>query len=109
MQAKEYHTAIGGFGQIKHKPKKRRILLVDDEPYNLMGLQVIINATDKWNCIKFICDQATNGLEAFKAVKKAHEDKEYEYGIIFMDCSMPILDGYDASDKIRQYLRKNYE
>jgi CheY-like chemotaxis protein len=83
--------------------------MVDDEPYNLMALQVIINATDTKNCISNICDQATNGLEAYKAVKKAHEDKHFEYGLIFMDCSMPILDGYDASDKIRQYLRNNYE
>lgn len=37
-------------------------------------------------------------------VKKAYERKAYSYGIIFMDCSMPVLDGYDASDLIRHYL-----
>ena len=29
----------------------------------------------------------------------------YKYSLIFMDCSMPILDGYAATDKIRFYLR----
>ena len=84
-------------------------MLVDDEPYNLMGLKVIIDSIDKRNHLSMIVDQATNGMEAYKAIKKAHEDKSYEYGLIFMDCSMPILDGYEATDKIREYLRKNYE
>ena len=109
MPTQEYHTATGGFGRIKQKPKRRKILLVDDEPYNLMGLKVIIDSIDKRNHLSMIVDQATNGMEAYKAIKKAHEDKSYEYGLIFMDCSMPILDGYEATDKIREYLRKNYE
>ena len=109
MPSLEYHTATGCFGQIQQKLKKRRILLVDDEPYNLMGLKVIIGALDTGNVLSMIIDQATNGLEAYKAVKKAHLDKSYEYGLIFMDCSMPILDGYEASDKIREYLRSHYE
>ena len=109
MPTQDYHTATGGFSQIKQKPKRRKILLVDDEPYNLMGLKVIIDSIDKRNHLSMIVDQATNGMEAYKAIKKAHEDKSYEYGLIFMDCSMPILDGYEATDKIREYLRKNYE
>mgnify|MGYP002631696159 FL=1 len=109
MPTQDYHTANGGFSQIKQKPKRRKILLVDDEPYNLMGLKVIIDSIDKRNHLSMIVDQATNGMEAYKAIKKAHEDKSYEYGLIFMDCSMPILDGYEATDKIREYLRKNYE
>ena len=109
MPTLEYNTTSGNFGQIRQKLKRRRILLVDDEPYNLMGLKVIIEALDTGNSLSMIIDQATNGLEAYKAVKKAHQDKSYEYGLIFMDCSMPILDGYDACDKIREYLRNHYE
>ena len=109
MPTQDYHTATGGFSQIKQRPKRRKILLVDDEPYNLMGLKVIIDSIDKRNHLSMIVDLATNGMEAYKAIKKAHEDRSYEYGLIFMDCSMPILDGYEATDKIREYLRKNYE
>jgi CheY-like chemotaxis protein len=38
-------------------------------------------------------------------VKKAFKQKEFSYGLIFMDCSMPIMNGYDASDAIRQYVK----
>jgi PleD family two-component response regulator len=50
--------------------KDRRILIVDDEPYNLMALKVVIDAADKR--VKDMIDEVTNGLEAFEAVKKAN-------------------------------------
>ena len=42
-------------------------------------------------------DQAFNGLEAIQSVKKSYR-KGYSYGLIFMDVSMPMLDGYEATD-----------
>ena len=42
-------------------------------------------------------------------VKKAYTDKQFSYGLIFMDCSMPIMNGYDASDRIRNFVKtKNF-
>ena len=29
---------------------------------------------------------------------------ECDYNLIFMDCNMPIMDGYQATQKIRQFL-----
>lgn len=51
-------------------------------------------------------DTVTNGVEAIKAFR------EKEYDLIFMDCQMPEMDGYKASQIIRtieaepNYLRK---
>ena len=49
---------------------ERRILIVDDEPYNLMALKVVIDAAD--TRVKDMIDEVTNGLEAYEAVKKAN-------------------------------------
>ena len=61
--------------------------------------------------ISYIIDKAHNGLEALKLVKLAHFDSiignKYCYGLIFMDCSMPIMDGYEATDEIRNFIRTN--
>ena len=60
--------------------------------------------------IKDLIDKAYNGEEAIQMVKRAHQSMELpkqHYGLILMDCSMPILDGYEASIKIRHYLQ-NY-
>ena len=60
--------------------------------------------------INAIIDQAFNGEEALDMVKKGCQkqaNQQYCYGLIFMDCSMPIVDGYDASDNIRAFLRSN--
>ena len=83
-----------------------------------MGLKIILGQAEK-NLLKEVygedimertsgqigdlVDEAINGQEALDAVIKAHKNKHFQYGIIFMDCSMPIMDGYDATEEIRRY------
>ena len=46
-----------------------------------------------------------NGQEAVDAIKEAHIQGSIQYSLILMDCSMPVLDGYQASDQIKKYLK----
>ncbi|MEX2492585.1 MAG: response regulator [Nitrospirales bacterium] len=41
-------------------------------------------------------DVAANGQEAVDACSKI------PYALVFMDCNMPVMDGYDATKKIRE-------
>ncbi|MCW2276985.1 PAS domain S-box protein [Heliophilum fasciatum] len=66
------------------------ILLVEDS----VATQKVIKAQLQKLGITNI-DIANNGLEAIKAVA------EKEYGLILMDCQMPMLDGYKATQAIR--------
>lgn len=66
-----------------------RILVAEDNPVNQ---KVIIGMLKK---LGFSADIANNGTEVLDALKKA------SYELIFMDCQMPIMDGYDATRAIR--------
>lgn len=46
---------------------------------------------------------AENGLEALNAYKYAPE----KYAIILMDMNMPVMDGFEATAKIRDFERRN--
>ncbi len=69
--------------------KNLKILLADD---NLINRKVAAGVLNK---LGFSADFATDGREVVKAFS------EGEYDLILMDCMMPGMDGYQATEKIR--------
>jgi len=67
----------------------QRGLLVED---NLVNQKVALLHLNKF-IVK--TDVANNGQEALEACQ------QHQYGIIFMDCQMPIMDGFEAARAIR--------
>jgi len=85
---------------IENQSTRRRILIVDDEPFNIMCLKTFLCNFDIQN-IELIIDEAYNGKIAVDMVRHSQEQGLFSYGLIFMDLSMPIMDGFEASTKIR--------
>ena len=85
---------------------KKKILLVDDEHFNIKALKIILKCfTDIDPEIQ--CDVANNGRDSVNMIQKdlrANKNKRCSYKIILMDCNMPYMDGYQASIKIRELL-----
>jgi CheY-like chemotaxis protein len=71
-------------------PNETRILLADDNPINQI---VAVKQLEK---LGYAVEIANNGLDAVEA------HRQRNYSIIFMDCQMPEMDGYEATKKIRQ-------
>lgn len=67
------------------------ILIVDDEPRYLRLMEANL-LTDGYQVI-----QATNGQEAVDVVVEKHPD------LVFLDIMMPILDGFEALERIREF------
>jgi signal transduction histidine kinase/DNA-binding response OmpR family regulator len=71
------------------KRKEAQILLVEDNLTNRMVAQAILTK------LGYSVDVAVNGLDALEALKKKL------YNLVFMDCQMPKMDGYEATKNIR--------
>lgn len=67
-----------------------RILLVEDNPVNQ---EVASGMLRELGCV---VDIAGNGLEAVAKI----QDKDYD--MVFMDCQMPEMDGFQATSRIRK-------
>ena len=84
---------------------KRRVLLVDDTPSNIKMLKVLLTRKG------LVCDEASNGAMAVEMVRTSMDDRDYSlggsavgYGLVFMDCNMPIMNGLTATRIIRTTL-----
>ncbi|MBI5515572.1 MAG: response regulator [Deltaproteobacteria bacterium] len=71
-------------------PSPGRILVVED---NAVNQKLVLRLLEK---LGLRADLATNGLEAVEAIARAH------YDLVFMDCQMPVLDGFQATEVIRR-------
>ena len=47
-------------------------------------------------------DICINGLEALETIKKSYPH-DIQYQLIFMDFSMPVMNGIEATKKIREF------
>jgi CheY-like chemotaxis protein/HPt (histidine-containing phosphotransfer) domain-containing protein len=80
---------------LKQQPESKpatipRVLLVDDIPVNQKLLVMQLRS------LGVQIDQATNGMEAVMLCRKQ------QYSLVFMDCDMPILNGFEATEQIRK-------
>ncbi len=67
-----------------------RVLLVEDSPISQIVAQEALSS------FGLDVDRAENGKEALEKIKTT------QYDLIFMDCQMPVMDGFEATTAIRQ-------
>jgi CheY-like chemotaxis protein len=70
-------------------PGSAKILVVDDQEANLMLMTRMLKKKD------FYFEVARDGSQACMCASKEHFD------CILMDCNMPIMDGWEATERIR--------
>jgi signal transduction histidine kinase len=74
----------------KNNKTHLKILVVEDNKINQMVTKKLLDKSEH------ACKIAENGLEAIQLVEK------YKFDLILMDIHMPVLNGFDASKKIRE-------
>ncbi len=80
----EHNAPLGYVG------KRRRILVVDDVPHNRAML------VDGLGALDFLVAEAANGQEALEVAAQFQPD------LIVMDLAMPLMDGFEATRRLRQ-------
>ncbi len=80
------------YNQVRAKLSGGHVLLVEDNEVNReLAVELLSNAG-------LTVDVAVNGLEALKKVT------EVEYDAVLMDCQMPVMDGFEATQNLRSLL-----
>ncbi|VVT54149.1 uncharacterized protein SAPINGB_P003931 [Magnusiomyces paraingens] len=75
--------------------KQFHILLAED---NVVNQKLAVRILEKY---KHKVEVVENGLEAFEAVKRKR------YDVVLMDVQMPVMGGFEATAKIREWERQN--
>lgn len=72
-----------------------KVLLVEDNRVNIKIAKEILQST---GCEVLVCNDGKSALEKYK---------DNYFDIIFMDCQMPIMNGFDSTCSIRQHEKKH--
>lgn len=80
-------------------PQDTRLLLVEDNRVNQMVAQGVLKQ------FGLKAEVAVNGIEAFEKFTSS----DSPYSLIMMDCQMPLMDGYEATRKIRLHENADLE
>lgn len=84
------HTPNADAQTIGHSPiADLHVLVAEDNPTNQMVVSAMLKK------LGYVFDICNNGEEAIQALNKK------QYDLILMDCQMPILDGFAATEQIR--------
>ncbi|GLE00419.1 hypothetical protein PINS_up009176 [Pythium insidiosum] len=86
-------VAVGTNGPIVVVPAKARILIVEDNEFNWEVIKCFLQEDDH------LLQWEKNGRDAVNAYIQHHND----YDLVFMDCEMPVMDGYAATTMMRQF------
>ena len=82
-----------------------KVLIVDDDAFNLTTLDQII---DKYGVT---CHWAFNGEEAIEKIKSRQRNRCcsscQQYKLVFLDIQMPILNGFETARVLRQMIKNN--
>ncbi len=100
LNANEHTFAKSLPKNIREINRTIRVLVVDDDMINIM---VHSQYMKKFN---FCFDVAYNGKEALEKILELSLIRSY-YSVILMDCNMPILDGFKASEMIQEMIKEN--
>ncbi len=83
--------------QLQTQPtNKRHVLLVDDNPINV---KLLVHLVQKLN---LTFETASDGMEAVKLYKNSLDGQSPRFDYVFMDISMPVMNGFEATREIRQ-------
>ncbi len=84
----------------------KRILVVDDEAYNVEILRIIITSMGIDEKKVVGCLSAKEGLSHLMRSLEASPSQESEFAVIFTDLSMPIMDGYRFTSRVRKLFKQ---
>jgi CheY-like chemotaxis protein len=91
LEADPAPEAGTGPGAARLSERQRLVLLAED---NAVNRKLGVRLLEKLGCS---VDVARNGRDALEMVRQRR------YDIVFMDCSMPEMDGYAATEQIRAH------